>query len=237
MIRYCALVFVVLGTVRGCSPPVGGYVEPTAAQLVSYADYVVIGRVTKILTPDPVMTYNTTYGAQVQITCQYKGGTISKDITIIGAGFIPGLCFAKDLKQNVDYILFLSKRENGYFEQTSKALNTTDIRRFLQVCDLMLRFPSGENADFPSVRCQAPNMSKDCERYNPSVDKNTPVAAPSPPPKTVVHPSDHGENVQMGDKGVAQKGQITTTPSGAETNRFLSFVLIFAIMLQALLFL
>lgn len=237
MLCFCALVFVVLGAVRGCSPPDGGFVEPTEAEIVFYAEYVVIGKVTKIITPDPVLVYDTTYGAQLQISCQYKGANIARNITVIGAGFIPGHCFANELKQNTEYILFLSKREGGYFEQTSTARNTTDIKRFLQVCDLVLKYPIGINSDFPTVRCQAPTTLPDCERYNPSVVKPAPVAPPSPSAKPITHPPEHVENVQMADKDAAQKGQITTTPSGAETNHFLSFLLVFAIVLQALVFL
>jgi len=75
--------------VYGCSEPEGGFVEPTPADNVFYADHVVVGTVTEIMPVDPILgdTYgNSTYGARVMVRCTYKGGVLGDSITIGSAG-------------------------------------------------------------------------------------------------------------------------------------------------------
>ncbi|KAL3851838.1 hypothetical protein ACJMK2_015540 [Sinanodonta woodiana] len=238
MLRFSILIFAVLGTAWGCSPPEGGYVEPTAAEIVFYADYVAIGRVTQIITPDPVYgdIHSSIYGAELLLSCQYKGGNMPKIITVSGAGFIPGHCTTKDLNYNTEYILFLSKRDNGYFEQTSTAHNATELDKFLKVCKLALKYPIGITPDVLKVQCQAPKTSSDCESYDPSASTPVPTS-PFPEPVVSVSPEHvlHVEKAQGPKKEAEQKGPITTTPasgSGA-TNHYVFLLACVVTMHQA----
>jgi len=86
---FTILLSVLVALARGCSEPEGGYVDPTPEQIVHYAPIVAVGRVTEIITPDPMfgdMYGSAVYGARVTVHCTYKGDGVPGNITIGGAG-------------------------------------------------------------------------------------------------------------------------------------------------------
>lgn len=80
--------FATLSLAYGCSVPAGGYKEPTPAENVHFANYVVVGEVTDLIRPDPMFKsiYDSTYGAMVNVHCTYKGVPLPARIQIGGAG-------------------------------------------------------------------------------------------------------------------------------------------------------
>ena len=64
---------------------------------------------------------------------------------IFATGAVPGLCFAKELRQGTEYVLFLEKRDGTptVYEMTEVPDPRTELAKFLAVCDLHVTYPAG----------------------------------------------------------------------------------------------
>lgn len=166
--------------ISGCSPPEGGFKEPTPAEIVHYAEHVVVGEVTEILRPDPRygdMYKDSVYGAMVTVQCTYKGSPLPGRIKIGGAGFVPGLCTAKHLEKGIHYVLFLhEKRQNeDMYEQSNTAVNKSQIGDYLGVCGLELVYPEEKGITLQRKSCPPVSKLDNCQQYGINISSPKPV--------------------------------------------------------------
>lgn len=179
------LIGITFTTVHGCSPPEGGFVEPTPAEIVHYASHVAVGEVTDILNPDPLYSdmFGSTYGAMVTVQCTYKGTPLPGRITIGGAGFIPGHCEAQPLDKGVKYVLFLQeKREaENIYEQSHPAVNKSSLGDYLGVCNLDLQYPEEKGMVLKRKECPPPSQLDSCQRYTVDSSVVQPVSVDAQP--------------------------------------------------------
>ncbi|KAL4225959.1 hypothetical protein ACF0H5_013947 [Mactra antiquata] len=214
--------------VKSCSIPDGGFVEPTPSDIVRYSSHVVVGEVTEI-TGDPIyqdMYGNSTYGAMVTVHCFYKGGTVPESIQIGGAGFVPGLCFAKPLEKGKHYVIFLSHRyENSdAYEQSETAEPLSKFEDFLTVCGLSRDYPKGngmmlkEQQFCPDVKPapDCPSNANTGSDVTPDTGATKKAAGGTPPP-----------NLKDDESGTVSHIQDPNDGNGASvlSTSFVSFVM------------
>ncbi|XP_019635913.1 PREDICTED: uncharacterized protein LOC109478687 [Branchiostoma belcheri] len=100
---------------QSCSVPLG-WREMSLNQRVSLADIVVHAKaLNKTKTPQFEHGWPEVYDGTMEVYCVLKGGPLSSDITVVEMGYIGGHCTANEVNIDEEYILLLSRRDNGTF--------------------------------------------------------------------------------------------------------------------------
>ncbi|KAH3893387.1 uncharacterized protein LOC127867642 [Dreissena polymorpha] len=169
LLKFLFYEVVIVTTVYSCPEPNGGLKTPSPPEITAQSDYVIVGEVTEILQRDPlhVNEKNVTYGAMVTVHCTYKGGPLTRRITIGGAGLVPGECFSTDLEKTT-YVMFLRLVDTlqNLYTQTYTAEPRSRIEQYLGLCNLTMQYPIHGGMVIKGSECPPVVPVGDCNAGN-----------------------------------------------------------------------
>jgi len=59
-------------------------------------------------------------------------------------GYIPGHCTSKDVELDNEYIMFLTARSDGIYEQVEVAAPVSRLMEYMGICNLDMQYPRGK---------------------------------------------------------------------------------------------